>query len=78
MNIDVLLSRPHVRTPGEHDDFWGFYRRAAGPQCRGNDVPDAYLAALMLQNDVRVIHTRDRGFRRFPGIEVVDPFEDEP
>jgi predicted nucleic acid-binding protein len=28
----------------------------------------------MRQYDVRRIYTRDQGFRRFEGIEVVDPF----
>ena len=41
---------------------------------RGNDVPDAHLAALMRQHGVRVIYTRDRDFRRFDGIEPRDPF----
>ena len=30
----------------------------------------AHLVALMHEHDVRVIHTLDRGFRRFEGIEV--------
>jgi hypothetical protein len=38
-------------------------------------VPDAHLAALMRQHGARLIHTRDRGFRRFDGIDVLDPFE---
>jgi predicted nucleic acid-binding protein len=28
----------------------------------------------MLENDVRTIWTRDRDYRRFPRIEVRDPF----
>ena len=73
-NVEALLDRPHVRTPGEQPGFWPFYRAAAGEQARGNDVPDAHLAALMRQHGVRVIYTRDRGFRRFDGIEPRDPF----
>jgi predicted nucleic acid-binding protein len=41
----------------------------------GNLVPDAHLVTLMAENDVRTIWTRDRDFRRFPRIEVRDPFE---
>ena len=37
-------------------------------------MPDAHLVALMLENDVRTIWTRDRDFRRFSRIEVRDPF----
>jgi predicted nucleic acid-binding protein len=46
----------------------------AGDRPRGNDVPDAHLASLMRQHDVRVIWTRDRDFRRFDGIDARDPF----
>jgi len=73
-NIDGLVARPHVRVPGEMDGFWELFRATAGAQVRGTDVPDAHVAALMLQHGVRRIYTRDRGFRRFDGIEVVDPF----
>jgi toxin-antitoxin system PIN domain toxin len=73
-NVEALIDRPHVRTAGEDDGFWSLYRAAAGDHARGNDVPDAHLVALMRQHGVRLLHTRDRGFRRFSGIDVVDPF----
>jgi toxin-antitoxin system PIN domain toxin len=73
-NIAQLLARPNVRTPGEADRFWDVYLRTSGDHCRGNDVPDAHLAALMRQHGVRIIYTRDRDFRRFDGIEAHDPF----
>lgn len=74
-NIESLLDRPHVRNAGEADGFWPLFRAAAGDRVRGNDVPDAHLAALMRQHGVRLIYTRDRDFRRFDGIEARDPFE---
>lgn len=73
-NVGALLMRPHVRAVGEAAGFWDVFRTAAAGQARGNDVPNAHIAALMRQNDVRLIYTRDRGFRRFPDIEVRDPF----
>ena len=73
-NVEALLERPHVRAVGEADGFWPLFRGVAGEHARGNDVPDAHLAALMRQHDVGVIYTRDRGFRRFDGIDVRDPF----
>ena len=73
LNVEALIDRPHVRTPGEADGFWPLFRSTAGVQARGKDVPDAHVAALMRQHGVRLIYTRDRGFRRFDGIEVVDP-----
>lgn len=74
-NVDALLDRPHVRAPGEADGFWAVFRGTAGDRPRGNDVPDAHVAALMRQHGVRLIYTRDRDFRRFDGLDARDPFE---
>ena len=72
-NVEALIDRPHVRAVGEIEGFWPLFRSAAGLQARGNDIPDAHLVALMRQHGVRLIYSRDRGFRRFDGIEVRDP-----
>jgi len=75
-NVEQLLARPHVRTTGEGEAFWRAFRVAADDALpSGNLVPDAHLVTLMAENDVRTIWTRDRAFRRFPRIEVRDPFE---
>ena len=71
-NISALLKQPHVRVVGENEGFWESFSSIAPPQMRGGDVPDAHLAALMRQNEVRSIYTRDRGFRRFEGLDVLD------
>jgi uncharacterized protein len=73
-NVTALLSLGHVRAPGEGDAFWDAFRTTAGDQLRGNDVPDAHLAALMREHGVTTIYTRDRDYRRFDGIQVQDPF----
>lgn len=73
-NIDALLARPHIRAVGELEGFWDVFRETAGDGARGNDFPDAHLVALMRQHGVSTIFTRDRGFRRFDGIAVRDPF----
>lgn len=73
-NVSALLDRPHIRVPGEDEGFWDLYRSSSGDRARGNDVTDAHLATLMRQHGVRVIYTRDRGFRRFHGVEARDPF----
>jgi toxin-antitoxin system PIN domain toxin len=73
-HVSELVRLPHVRTPGEADGFWDLYRATAGDRLRGNDVPDGQIATLMRQHGVRLIYTRDRGFRRFEGIQVLDPF----
>ncbi len=74
-NVEQLLSRSHIRTTGETGAFWRAFRDVvddAPPS--GNLVSDAHLVALMLENDVRRIWSRDRDFRRFARIEVRDPF----
>lgn len=73
-NVTELLARPNVQSPGEGEGFWSMYQATAAPRERGNAIPDAHLVALMRQHGVRLLYTRDRGFRRFDGIEVVDPF----
>lgn len=72
-NVADLLARAHVRSPGEGERFWNLYRVTAGERSRGNEVPDAHLVALMVEHGVRVLYSRDRGFRRFDSIEVRDP-----
>jgi len=74
-NVEQLLVRAHVRTTGEQERFWERFREIAEDAMpAGNLVPGAHLVALMLQNDVRTIWTRDRDYRRFGRIEVRDPF----
>lgn len=72
--IAALVDRHNVRTPAEADRFWELYRATADSQTRGNHVPDAHLVALMRQQGVSVIYTRDKDFRRYDGIEARDPF----
>jgi len=74
-NVERLLELPHVQTAGERERFWDVFRGVAEESdARGNLVPDARLVALMEQNGVRTIWTRDRDFRRFRGIDARDPF----
>ena len=74
-NVEDLVSRPHIRTGGETDDFWDTYREVTSTlPVRGNLVPDAHIASLMRQHDVTTIWSHDRDFRKFPGIKVRDPF----
>lgn len=73
--IDQFVAARSVRVVGEDARMWtAFQHVEIGQPIRGNLVPDAVIAALMLSNGVSTIYTRDRGFRRFDGIKVVDPF----
>jgi uncharacterized protein len=74
-NLRSLLRRPHVRSPGEGRDFWPrFEDVGATVRPAGNLVPDAHVVALMKEHGVETILTRDRDYRKFDGIRVVDPF----
>ena len=74
-NIDALLALPRVRMLSEGEGFLEVYRQVtADSPARGNAVPDAHLAALLRQHGVRTLYTVDRDFRRFPFLDVRDPF----
>lgn len=75
-NLGALVGRPHVQTPGEGAGFWETLASTLDSGVRGNLVSDAHLVALMRQYGVRRIVTHDRDFRRFDGIETIDPFAD--
>lgn len=49
-----------------------FERLAGALSLRGNDLNDAYLAALALTNDLTLV-TADSGFARFPGLKLHNP-----
>lgn len=72
--VDSLRATPKARTVTATAASWRvFYDLAANdPQIRANLVPDAWLAALAISHDARLA-TTDRGFARFPGLELVDP-----
>ncbi|PZA05872.1 MULTISPECIES: TA system VapC family ribonuclease toxin [unclassified Meiothermus] len=42
---------------------------------RGNDLNDAFMAALAIERGATLVST-DRGFSRFPGLRRVDPLEE--
>lgn len=73
-NIDGLLRLPHVVAGAEGEAFWRTYVASGGRESRGNAVPDTHLATLMRESGVRILYSRDRGFRRFDFLDVRDPF----
>jgi uncharacterized protein len=74
-NVESLLSLRRVRVLAEDEGFLETYRQVtAHVAVRGNQVPDAHLAALLRQHGVQRLYTVDRDFRRFDFLEVSDPF----
>ena len=75
-NVESLLSLPRVRMLSEGEGFLEIYREVTARfPVRGNLVPDAHLAVLLLQHGVRRLYTLDRDFRKFDFLVVADPFE---
>jgi len=74
-NISALISLPHVRSVAELDGFFDVYKHVSGEiPVRGNLVPDAHLAAILLQHGIRTLYTNDRDFQKFRSLDVRDPF----
>lgn len=75
-NIQKLLQLPRTLVISENREFPETYQMATrGLVVRGNLVPDAHIAALLLQNGVKRIYTADSDFRKFTFLEVVNPLE---
>lgn len=73
-NIAELLSLPHTRPLGEGPDFWRCYEEISGTTVvRGNLVPDAHIAAILLEHGVRDIATNDSDFKKFGDLRVQNP-----
>jgi toxin-antitoxin system PIN domain toxin len=72
-SIEELRGRPgavHVNPGGRH---WGLFTELCSKVgARGNDIPDAYLAALAIESGSELV-TADRGFGRFPGLRWSTP-----
>ncbi len=67
--IDTVRAAPAARPLDAGANHWEIFVRL----CRerdivGDDIPDAYLAALAIENDCEFIST-DVGFARFPGLK---------
>ncbi len=64
-----------MRLLAEQDGFLEISREVTGTfPVRGNLVPDAHLVALRKQHGVRTVYARDADFRKFPFLDVRDPF----
>lgn len=74
-NVEALIGMPHVRVLSEGEEFLDVYRAVTGGfPVRGNLVPDAHLAALLRQHQVRTLYTTDADFRKFDFLDIRDPF----
>jgi uncharacterized protein len=73
--VDQITGNPNcVRiSPGEK--HWNIFLNLCKEiNAQGNDVPDAYFAAMAIESGCEWI-TADRDFSRFPGLKWRHPFE---
>lgn len=71
--VDEWLALPMVRAIGPGEEHWPLMRSVLSPLgTAGNLTTDAHIAALALENRAKIC-TADQDFRRFPGVEVVNP-----
>jgi toxin-antitoxin system PIN domain toxin len=71
--VDALLASPAVTTLDPGDRHWPiFVGLCTDLDLRGNDLSDAFLAAIALEHGSTWV-TSDLGFRRFPGLRTEAP-----
>lgn len=73
--VDALVAASAVMrlTPGPR--HWDLFRQLAMDiDARGNDIPDAYLAAYALDNNATWL-SADRGFARFKRLRWAHPLD---
>ncbi|GMU77336.1 MAG: hypothetical protein AMXMBFR46_01370 [Acidimicrobiia bacterium] len=71
--VDAMRASPAVTAIDPGARHWGIFTglcRSLG--LRGNDVPDAFLAAIALEHGATWV-TSDHGFGRFPGLRTARP-----
>ena len=70
---DQLLAAPAVQVVRPGPRHWSIFRElVTSHRLRGNDIPDAYLASIALEQGATLV-TLDRGFRRFEGLRTLNP-----
>ena len=70
---DALFAAPSVQVVRPGPRHWSIFRElVTNHRLRGNDIPDAYLASIALEQGATLV-TLDRGFRRFEGLRTLNP-----
>ena len=71
--IEGIRGAPAIVSPAPPRERWSIFSRCVDDLAlRANDIPDALLAAQTIALGARLA-TFDRGFRRFPGLDVIEP-----
>lgn len=71
--VDLLLDAPSIQVVRPGPRHWRMFSELLTTyRLRGNDVPDAYLASLAMEQGATFV-TLDRGFGRFEGLRTLNP-----
>jgi toxin-antitoxin system PIN domain toxin len=71
----AMRSRPNCVLILPGDRHWSIFDQLCRKtRARGNQVPDAFLAALVIESGSELA-TADRGFAKFPGLRWFDPHD---
>ncbi len=70
-----LRDDPRCNAVNPGPDHWRIFTRLCeAPGITGNQIPDAYLAAIAIEADCEWL-SADRGFARFPGLRWRHPLD---
>jgi uncharacterized protein len=73
--IAALRRRPNVVELFPGPRAWELFAELCRvTAARGNEVPDAYIAAVTIEHGGTLV-SADRGLSRFPGLDVRHPFD---
>lgn len=76
--VDSLLgARASIALHPSERHWEHFSRLARRIDAKGNDVPDAYVAAFAVENNATFL-SADRGFARFPDLRWMHPLDAQP
>lgn len=71
--LEALYASPAVVPVEPEERHWAIFTGlVADLELRGNDIPDAYLAAMAIEQGATFV-TSDRGFARFPDVRLARP-----
>lgn len=74
--VDALRGADNAVMVAPGTRHWAIFRDLClRARARGNDVPDAFLAALAIEHRCEWV-TADRGFARFPGLRWRHPLDE--
>lgn len=72
--VECWLESPHLHFIGEENDYWPVLKSVVeNAKIVGPKIHDAKIAAICIQNNVKVLYSTDRDFSRMKGLQVKNP-----